>query len=256
MRVSGILDRMSQREPYGDNLRRNAIFLLSPANASGIRGKRLLGADGNSLLAERLRGPGAPVGEVYQFISSLYFRGKLAYARQFTSPPPGAAGVHIITGAGLMLPETPVTLAELQRISATAIDADNSVYRLSLDRDLLLLRQLVGCETDVILLGSIATRKYLTPLLAVFGERLLFPKDFISRGDMSRGSLLLRCCSTMCALEYLPAAGLAFTSKKSRASSGPPLSRPPLIRISKFCSIRRLRCRQAEISKRWSRLAG
>jgi hypothetical protein len=160
---------------------------------------------------------------VYQFISSLYFRGKLAYARQFTSPPQGTAGVHIITGAGLLLPETPVTLAELQRISATAIDADNSDYRLPLDRDLLLLRQLVGCETDVILLGSIATRKYLTPLLAVFGDQLLFPKDFVGRGDMSRGSLLLQCCSTMCALEYLPAAGLASNGKKSRASSGPTL---------------------------------
>jgi hypothetical protein len=179
--------------------------------------------EGKSPLAERLRETGAPVGEVYQFISSLYFRGKLAYARQFTNPPPSVGGVHIITGAGLLLPETLVTLAELQQISATAIDADNSAYRLPLDRDLLLLRQLVGCETDVILLGSIATRKYLTPLLAVFGERLLFPKDFVGRGDMSRGSLLLQCCSTMCALEYLPAAGLASNGKKSRASSGPSL---------------------------------
>jgi hypothetical protein len=156
---------------------------------------------------------------VYQFISSLYFRGKLAYARQFTNPPAGVAGVHIITGAGLMLPETAVSLDELRRISATPIDADNPAYRLPLDRDLFQLRVVVGCEADVILLGSIATRKYVAPLLAVFGERLLFPKDFLGRGDMSRGSLLLRCCSTMSTLEYLPAAGLASSGKESRKRS-------------------------------------
>ncbi len=184
------------------NLHRS-IFLLSPANASGIRGQRLLGADAKSQLAERLRQSGAPLGEVYQFISSLYFRGKLEYAEQFKNPPPEAPGVHIITGAGLMLPETVVTLDDLRRISATPIDADNSHYRLPLDRDLLEL------ETDVILLGSIATSKYVKPLLAVFGGRLLFPEVFLGRGDMSRGSLLLRCCSTATPLVYLPAAGLA-----------------------------------------------
>jgi len=189
------------------NLHRS-IFLLSPANASGIRGQRLLGADAKSQLAERLRQSGAPLGEVYQFISSLYFRGKLEYAEQFKNPPPEAPGVHIITGAGLMLPETVVTLDDLRRISATPIDADNSHYRLPLDRDLLELRERAGSETDVILLGSIATSKYVKPLLAVFGERLHFPEAFLGRGDMSRGSLLLRCCSTATPLVYLPAAGL------------------------------------------------
>ncbi len=191
------------------NLHRS-IFLLSPANASGIRGQRLLGADAKSQLAERLRQSGAPLGEVYQFISSLYFRGKLEYAEQFKNPPPEAPGVHIITGAGLMLPETVVTLDDLRRISETPIDADNSHYRLPLDRDLLELRERAGSETDVILLGSIATSKYVKPLLAVFGGRLLFPEVFLGRGDMSRGSLLLRCCSTATPLVYLPAAGLAL----------------------------------------------
>ncbi len=209
---------MTEQEPDGERAGRRTIFLLSPANASGIRGQRLLGEDGKSPLAERMRQSGAPVGDVYQFISSLYFRGKLAYARQFTNPPLGVPGVHIITGAGLILPETSVTLEELRRISATAIDANNSAYRLPLDRDLFLLRQLAGFETDVILLGSIATRKYVTPLLAVFGERVLFPKDFLGRGDMSRGSLLLHCCSTMSTLDYLPATGLTFTGKRSLQS--------------------------------------
>jgi hypothetical protein len=212
---------MTNHENSGDRIGRQAIFLLSPANASGIRGQRLLGPDGNSDLAQRLRQRGAPLGEVYQFISSLYFRGKLAYAKQFTNPPPGVAGIHIITGAGLILPETAVTLDELRRISANPIDADNPAYRLPLDRDLSQVRELVGSETDMILLGSIATCKYVTPLLAVFGERLLFPKDFLGRGDMSRGSLLLRCCSTMSPLEYLPAAGLSPIGGRSHQNDNP-----------------------------------
>lgn len=113
---------------------RARIFLLSPANASGIKGQRLLSATGESELALRLRGAGAPLGEVYRFISSLYFRGKLDYAEKFQNPPRGLAGVHIITGAGLMLPETVITLSDLRRISATPIDARNSHYRLPLIR--------------------------------------------------------------------------------------------------------------------------
>jgi hypothetical protein len=206
---------MSVGERNPDASRRKTIFLLSPANASGIRGTRLLGGIGKSQLAERLRESGAPIGEVYEFISSLYFRGKLAYARQFANPPAGAAGIHIITGSGLLLPENTVTLDDLRRISATPLDVDNSAYRLPLDRDLNQLRERAGADADVILLGSIATRKYVTPLLAVFGERLLFPKDFLGRGDMSRGSLLLRCCATMSVLDYLPAGGLIFAGKKS-----------------------------------------
>jgi hypothetical protein len=222
MRFRGILISMTVGENKPAASERKTIFLLSPANASGIRGTRLLGVSGKSQLAERLRGSGASIGEVYEFISSLYFRGKLAYARRFANPPAGAAGIYIITGAGLLLPENTVTLDDLRRISATPLDVDNSAYRLPLDRDLNLLNERAGGDAVVILLGSIATRKYLTPLLAVFGERLLFPKDFLGRGDMSRGSLLLRCCATMSVLEYLPATGLLLTGKKSpsRESGG------------------------------------
>jgi len=201
--------------PVDPGVLRRRIFLLSPANASGIRGQRLLKTAAPSQLAWRLRQSGAPLGEVYQFISSLYFRGKLEYAEKFKNPPPGVPGVHIITGAGLMLPGTVIRLEELRRISATAIDAENSGYRVPLDRDLRQLRDLAGGETDVILLGSIATSKYVTPLLAVFGERLLFPEIFLGRGDMSRGSLLLKCCSAALPLRYLPAAGLEIGRKRS-----------------------------------------
>jgi hypothetical protein len=188
---------------------RARIFLLSPANASGIKGRRLLSSTGESELARRLREAGAPLGEVYRFISSLYFRGKLDYAEKFQNPPRGVAGVQIITGAGLMLPETLITLSDLRRISATSIDAKNSHYRLPLDMDLFRLRELVGDETDVILLGSVATPKYISPIREVFGERLLFPRDFLGLGDMSRGSILLRSCAEGAELAYLPVEHIA-----------------------------------------------
>jgi hypothetical protein len=180
------------------------IFLLSPANVSGIRGQRLLSPTGESDLALRLRDSGVSLGEVYRFISSLYFRGKLDYAHRFQNPPRGIAGVQIITGDGLMLPETIITVSELRRISANSIDEKNSDYRRRLDSDLRCLRERVSDDTEIILLGSVATSKYITPIREVFGERLLFPREFLGIGDMSRGSMLLRCCAQGAELEYRP----------------------------------------------------
>ena len=193
--------RAAAAEPVPAHAR---IFLLSPANVSGIKGHRLLNSTRDSDLALHLRNSGATLSEVYRFISSLYFRGKLDYAQRFQNPPRGIAGVHIITGAGLMLPETVITLSDLLRISATSIDEKNSDYRRPLDSDLLRLRERVGDETEVILLGSVATSKYITPIREVFGKRLLFPRDFLGLGDMSRGSILLRCCAQGAELEYRP----------------------------------------------------
>ena len=36
-----------------------------------------------------MRDGGAPIGEVFSFLSSLYFRGKLTYAQRFAAPPTG-----------------------------------------------------------------------------------------------------------------------------------------------------------------------
>jgi hypothetical protein len=182
---------------------RKRVFLLSPANASGIKGQRLLGGASNCELAVRLREGGASLGEVYRFISSLYFRGKLEYSLRFQNPPEGIAGVQVITGSGLMLPEAVITLKQLQEISAIPIDPKNSDYRLPLQRDLKRLREIAGSDVDVILLGSVATDKYIAPVQAVFGERLLFPGEFLGLGDMSRGSILLRSCARGSELEYV-----------------------------------------------------
>jgi predicted kinase len=65
----------------------------------------------------------------------------------------------------------------------------------------------MGADCEVVLLGSVATPKYVEPLLEIFGERLMFPQEFVGRGDMSRGGLMLRCASEMRELTYVPVAG-------------------------------------------------
>ena len=74
------------------------IFLLSPAHCGGLRAQMVLSERASFALALRVRvGTGAPLGEVFSFLSGLYFRGKLAYARAFASPSDGRAGVFVIT---------------------------------------------------------------------------------------------------------------------------------------------------------------
>ena len=93
------------------------IFLLSPAHAGGERAQLILSGGARFELAERLRSDGAPLGDVFAFLSGLYFRGKLAYAGAFAAPPPGLPGSLVITaGRGLLPPETPVTVDELRQI--------------------------------------------------------------------------------------------------------------------------------------------
>ena len=50
----------------------------------------------------------------------------------------------------------------------------------------------IGPDCDVVLLGSVASPKYVDVLTDIFGHRLRFPIEFVGRGDMSRGGLLLR----------------------------------------------------------------
>ena len=63
-----------------------------------------------------LRGArGAPLGEVFSFLSGLYFRGKLAYARAFARAPRGVPPILVITpDRGLLAPDVRVTLADLR----------------------------------------------------------------------------------------------------------------------------------------------
>ena len=181
------------------------LFLLSPAATSGVRAAMLLRADARFDLAVRLRERGAPLGEVFAFLSGLYFRGKLAYARRFA---PEASFV-ITSCAGLLAPEQVVRHGDLRRFARVPIAADEPRYRRPLARDARRLRESIAGDAPVVLLGSIATEKYCGVLLEVFGPRLSFPANFVGRGDMSRGGLLLRAARSGEELPYVPVAEAA-----------------------------------------------
>jgi hypothetical protein len=165
-------------------------------------------------LARQLRSPGgAPLGDVFSFVSGLYFRGKLAYARRFAQPPDPAdpvtaAGVLVITpNAGLRSADMPVDLGAFSAFASVSIDLGNAAYRQPLERGARALFDAVGHDCDVVLLGSVASGKYVEVLQPIFGERLVFPPAFVGRGDMSRGGLMLRCVTAGVELEYAPIAG-------------------------------------------------
>ena len=183
------------------------IFLLSPANAAGIRARIVASENASFELATRLRGEGAPLGDVFAFISGLYFRGKLAYAQRFAEARAGIPGASVITASGgLIPPETMITTKDLAAISAGSISIADPRYREPLERDARAICELAGPKCEVVLLGSVATPKYVEPLLAIFGERLLFPIEFVGRGDMSRGGLMLRSARSGEQLTYVPVA--------------------------------------------------
>jgi hypothetical protein len=185
------------------------IFLLSPASCSGLRARLVLAHRARFALAARLRGPeGVPVGEVFSFLSGLYFRGKHTYAKAFARPPEGLPGVLVITaGEGLLTAAEPATAARLRRWARVSIDVEEPRYRRPLARDARALAERAGPDAEFVLLGSIATGKYVDVLAEVFGGRLLFPREFVGRGDMSRGGLLLRSAREGRELEYMPVAG-------------------------------------------------
>jgi hypothetical protein len=185
------------------------IFLLSPAHCGGERANLLFREGADFDLARRVRRPpGVALGEVFSFLSGLYFRGKLAYAQAFAVPPAGLTGVYVITpNEGLRPADELVDLARLRRFAQVDIDADDARYHRPLRRDARRLAALLGRGDEVVLLGSVATGKYVDPLTDALGERLRFPGNFVGRGDMSRGDLLLRSVRDGRELDYLPVAG-------------------------------------------------
>jgi hypothetical protein len=184
------------------------VFLLSPAHAGGERASLLLRPGAALSLARQVQSAGAPLGEVFQFTSGLYFRGKLAYARRFARAPRRGIGALVIApGRGLLPPDEVVTAADLRLLAGVPVDAREPRYREPLERDARALLAGLGARGEVVLLGSIASGKYVDVLGAVLGARLLFPIDFVGRGDMSRGGLLLRCARAGVELAYGPVLG-------------------------------------------------
>jgi hypothetical protein len=205
------------------------VFLLSPANCRGTRARQVLSPRAQFPAATALRSPeGAAIGDVFAFVSGLYFRGKLTYARRFASPPePGnpvvGPGIHVITpNAGLRSADTMVTMAAFKAFARGDIHADNARYRRPLEASARALAAEIGPDCDVVLLGSVASPKYVGVLLDIFGARLRFPIAFVGRGDMSRGGLLLRQTREGVELEYVAVDGAVLHGK--RPPKLPPLA--------------------------------
>src|SRR5215203_5029053 len=191
------------------------LFLLSPANAGGVRAQQLLSPRAGFELARRVQSPhGAQMGEVFAFVSGLYFRGKLAYARRFANVGDHPAGVElgggvlvITPGAGLRSADTHVNAEALRLFAEVEIDLANPAYRTPLAGSARRIAAAMGGEGEAVLLGSIASPKSVDVLLDIFGPRLLFPTAFVGRGDMSRGGLLLRQARAGVELDYEPVMG-------------------------------------------------
>jgi hypothetical protein len=182
------------------------VFLLSPAHAGGKRATTLFRSGTGFDLAQRLRTTGIELGEAFSFMSPLYFRGKLLYASTFANAPEGVPSALVITPSrGLLAPKTIVRLEELVEICDQQVDVRNPKYRDPLERDLGLLSESIGTQVRVVLLGSIATRKYIPVLREKLGERLAVPREFVGLGNMSRGALLLRCSREGYELDYISA---------------------------------------------------
>lgn len=181
------------------------VFLLSPAHLGGERARILLRDEARFDLATRVKQPeGAPIGEIFAFLSGLYFRGKLTYAAAFAAAPrPDVAPAYVITSnRGLSTVHERFNQRDLEELGTVDIDARNEAYRKPLLRDAKKLAKKIG-GADVVLLGSVASTKYIEVLEDVFEDRLVFPIDFVGRGDMSRGALMLRAARAGVELPYV-----------------------------------------------------
>ena len=167
-------------------------------------------------LAVRLReSDGAEIGQVFSFLSKLYFRGKLTYARTFADPSVEPSPILVITAdRGLVPPETRLRRLDLEEFCKVDISAGDERYLGPLRRDVESLATALPPDATAVLLGSIATGKYVDALLDAFGPRLVFPSDFVGRGDMSRGGLLLRSAREGHELGYVPVAGAVRRGKR------------------------------------------
>lgn len=204
-----MMKRIGKHEPA-------RIFLLSPAYAGGKRAQMILRERAQFDLAKKLRSSrGATIAEVFTFLSGLYFRGKIAYSNAFARVNKGTCGVFVITPTrGLMDARSTISVADLREFAAVDIDVTDPRYRRPLERSVRRLATGLPAESDIVLLGSIATGKYIDIFLKYFKSRLCFPADFVGRGDMSRGGLMLRCAADRQELRYASVMGAVLNGQR------------------------------------------
>jgi hypothetical protein len=194
------------------------IFILSPAKTSGKRASLIMNERAEFDLANRLRHGKVTLGEVFSFLSGLYFRGKYTYSQHFGRPPAELESQYVITSdAGLVSANQLISLARLRVFGEVDIDPAEPRYAGPLLSTCQTLRRQLADNCQIVLLGSIATNKYVHALAEVFGENLMIPLDFIGRGDMSRGGLLVRSVEADQELEYV-----ALSDVPSRKGPRPP----------------------------------
>jgi hypothetical protein len=198
------------------------VFLLSPARCSGERATQLVSSK-RAELGKKLRDSAAPLGDVMAWLSALYFRGKLLYSARFGSAHPLPGALVMAPGMGLRPPEWLVSASDLRAMGK--VDIETTAFVRPLRRDAEQVAALYGEDARVVLLGSIATGKYVDTLLEAFGDRLLFPETFVGRGDMSRGGLMLRASRSGEELAYRPVAG-------AKLHGGRPPKLPKLPRLA------------------------
>lgn len=199
----------------------NRVFFLSPAHSGGKRAALLTRQGATFELARQVQIGAAELADVFAFCSGLYFRGKVAYARRFAAPPEGISGVQIITpNRGLVAAETLVGASDLREFADVPVDSAEPRYTAPLEAASMAVA--AACPCEVVLLGSVATGKYIDTLLPILGERLLFPEAFAGLGDMSRGALLLRSAARGEELRYARVTGPARRNPAAVRSCGPP----------------------------------
>jgi len=178
----------------------STIFVLSPASTGGLRAKQLMSPRANFDAAVRYRSPeGVMIAEAFAFMSALYFRGKIAYALHFG----GAENTRVIApGFGLVAPTWMITEERMKKMRKTDVDMKDRTYVKTMRETSAQLAHSIDDDTCVVLLGSVATGKYVDILLPIFGDRLRFPAAFAGLGDMSRGGLMLRAVRANRELEY------------------------------------------------------
>lgn len=187
------------------------MFLLSPARSGGPRAGQLARSSGE--LGTQLRAGTAELGDVFAWLSALYFRGKLTYARAFADPSPGCPGALVMApGLGLCPPEQQISDADLQRMGS--IEVESEAFVTALRTAAVEIDEAIRADTQVVLLGSIASGKYVDTLIDVFGARLVFPAEFVGRGDMSRGGMMLRAAREDKELAYAMVAGTTRRGKR------------------------------------------
>jgi hypothetical protein len=197
------------------------LFLLSPANLGGLRAKQVMSPRATFAAAQLYRSEeGVPIADAFAFMSALYFRGKIAYARRFALPHPaiGGDGIFVITsGYGLVPPDWCITPERMKKMQTTDIDVGARNYVRPLREHAERIALALGSDDQIVLLGSVATGKYVDVLWPILGDHLRFPSAFAGLGDMARGGLMLRAARAGKELEYVK---LDSSRKRAPGASG------------------------------------